>query len=143
MSCWNHHHINKSCSFSEQKNYSSVCFCSINQNHNLNNNDEVNNKVGSESDQLMINFGDLNGFKFGALLDIGAGDGNVTAIMSPYFEQTYATEMSKFMHSRLIKRGYHLLDTLDWHHQTSGNRPIDLICLLNVLDRYVFYIKFL
>ena len=77
---------------------------------------------------------DPSGPKFGAVLDLGAGDGNVTSVMSPYFHQTYATEISRFMHSRLSKRGYELLDPFEWNRTTPEKR-FDLISLLNVLDR--------
>ena len=40
------------------------------------------------------------------LLDIGAGDGNVTCKLAPYFQYVYATEFSAVMRVRLLMRGY-------------------------------------
>ena len=40
------------------------------------------------------------------LLDLGAGDGKVTAMMEPYFEEIYATEQSPSMRWRLHWKGY-------------------------------------
>ena len=40
------------------------------------------------------------------LLDLGAGDGEVTKIMSPRFEEIYATELSETMIWQLQKKKY-------------------------------------
>lgn len=40
------------------------------------------------------------------LLDLGAGDGEVTKIMSPHFEEIYATELSETMIWQLQKKKY-------------------------------------
>lgn len=40
------------------------------------------------------------------LLDLGAGDGKVTEMMAPYFEDVYATEQSPSMRWRLNWKGY-------------------------------------
>ena len=47
-----------------------------------------------------------NGVKMDSLLDLGAGDGAVTAKMAPFFNQVYATEMSVPMQWRLRQKGY-------------------------------------
>lgn len=40
------------------------------------------------------------------LLDLGAGDGKVTAMMDPFFEEVYTTEQSPSMRWRLHWKGY-------------------------------------
>lgn len=40
------------------------------------------------------------------LLDLGAGDGEVTKVMSPHFEEIYVTEMSQTMIWQLHKKKY-------------------------------------
>lgn len=42
----------------------------------------------------------------GRLLDIGAGDGGVTALMAPLFEHVYVTESDAIMRWRLRRLGY-------------------------------------
>ncbi|KAI2799723.1 Methyltransferase-like protein 9 [Blomia tropicalis] len=110
-----------------------------NQHHQTNNEmKQINFGQCLEIDDLLEpanGFGDDDTIpKFDAILDLGAGDGNVTSVMAPYFNRTYVTEMSRFMQSRLRSRGYHLLDAKDWQSSTSI-QSYDLICLLNVLDR--------
>lgn len=46
------------------------------------------------------------GVKMDNLLDLGAGDGAVTAKMAPFFNKVYATEMSGPMQWRLRQKGY-------------------------------------
>ncbi len=69
----------------------------------------------------------------GRLLDIGAGDGHVTATLAPLFEQVVVTETSRPMARRLEKRGFHV------HAHDLLERPIegpfDAVALLNVIDR--------
>lgn len=65
------------------------------------------------------------------LLDLGAGDGEVTARIAPLFEKVYATEMSHTMRNLLQKRGYYLLEIDDWYI----NKKFDFISCLNVIDR--------
>ena len=69
------------------------------------------------------------------LLDIGAGDGNVTAEIAPLFQEASATETSHVMLDRLRARGLRavyspLLDEAD-----VGSEPYDMVACLNVLDR--------
>lgn len=40
------------------------------------------------------------------LLDLGAGDGQVTSKMAPFFQNVYTTEMSTTMRWRLQQKGY-------------------------------------
>lgn len=83
---------------------------------------------------------DEQGFMLGNnLLDIGAGDGNITRKLSPFFQRTFVTEISRIMQKRLINRNYHNLDADNWfkiNDPTTG-QPIkfDMISYLNVLDR--------
>ena len=46
------------------------------------------------------------GNKMNNLLDLGAGDGAVTAKMAPFFNKVYATEMSTSMQWRLRQKGF-------------------------------------
>ena len=83
------------------------------------------------------------------LLDLGAGDGEVTANMAPYFERVFATETSKVMQWRLEEKGYVVLDPFTWTDAdlrpaaTSPSsassavapRYYDVIACLNLLDR--------
>lgn len=48
----------------------------------------------------------FGGSKLKNLLDLGAGDGLVTAKMAPFFENVYATEMSYTMQWRLGQKGF-------------------------------------
>jgi SAM-dependent methyltransferase len=70
------------------------------------------------------------------LLDVGAGDGNVTSYVASNFERVFATEASLPMLSRLKSRGYVAVgepDCLD--NGTLGRGAFDLVMMLNVLDR--------
>ncbi|KFQ03244.1 Methyltransferase-like 9, partial [Leptosomus discolor] len=73
------------------------------------------------------------------LLDLGAGDGEVTKVMSPHFEEIYATELSETMIWQLQKKKYrycteYFLHPLYWTLQQS-NMFYDVISCLNLLDR--------
>lgn len=87
---------------------------------------------------------------FGSLLDIGAGDGNVTAKIAPLFREVFATEYSATMRWRLRRRGYSVLNHEDPFHEADAVSPdedtpgkvqervckqYDVISCLNVLDR--------
>ncbi|XP_018569742.1 methyltransferase-like protein 9 [Anoplophora glabripennis] len=65
------------------------------------------------------------------LLDLGAGDGEVTAHIAPAFFKVYATEMSSTMRTLLHRRGYELLDIDNWYL----DRKFDVISCLNLIDR--------
>ena len=66
------------------------------------------------------------------LLDLGAGDGEVTKIRSPHFEEIYATELSETMTWQLQKKKYRVLGINEW--QKTGFQ-YDVISCLNLLDR--------
>jgi len=67
-----------------------------------------------------------------ALLDVGAGDGNTTKNLSPFFKEVSATELSDPMLRRLIARGY---STYKCGLLEGIEGPFDCISCLNVLDR--------
>jgi DREV methyltransferase. len=46
------------------------------------------------------------GWRGGALLDLGAGDGKTTEVMAPLFSNVYVTEISGPMRWILLKRGF-------------------------------------
>ncbi|XP_064466954.1 protein-L-histidine N-pros-methyltransferase-like [Ornithodoros turicata] len=73
---------------------------------------------------------------FSSLLDIGAGDGNVTAVIAPFFAKVDVTEMSPVMRRLLARRGFCVLDVDTWKTDESRcPEPYDVISCLNVLDR--------
>ncbi|XP_017773778.1 PREDICTED: methyltransferase-like protein 9 [Nicrophorus vespilloides] len=67
----------------------------------------------------------------GDLLDLGAGDGEVTALLAPAFRTVYVTEVSNTMQTLLQRRGFHLLGIDEW----NVGRKYDVISCLNLLDR--------
>ena len=71
----------------------------------------------------------------GRLLDVGAGDGNVTAEFEPIVDSIVATETSSPMVDRLRKRGWtaHETDLVEGGLPEDGT--FELIALLNVIDR--------
>jgi len=77
-----------------------------------------NNSYSSNNDKL--------------LLDLGAGDGKVTAVMAQYYNKIYATEISPVMRKILSKKGYNVLEIDEWH---QNGISYDLISCLNLLDR--------
>ncbi len=72
----------------------------------------------------------------GRLLDVGAGDGEVTAEAAALFDEVVTTELSGPMARRLRKRGFrcHAVD-LATEPLPDGEGPFDVVSLLNVLDR--------
>uniref|UniRef100_A0A183BYX1 Chromo domain-containing protein n=1 Tax=Globodera pallida TaxID=36090 RepID=A0A183BYX1_GLOPA len=66
------------------------------------------------------------------MLDIGAGDGEVTAKFVPFFGNVWVVEASKIMEWRLARRGFTVLPMDKW--ERSG--PYELISALNLLDRH-------
>lgn len=71
----------------------------------------------------------------GRLLDVGAGDGHVTAELAQSVSDVVTTELSPKMAARLRERGYrcHELDLATDTLPEEG--PFELIAMLNVLDR--------
>ncbi|XP_077543442.1 protein-L-histidine N-pros-methyltransferase isoform X2 [Haemaphysalis longicornis] len=75
---------------------------------------------------------------FSSLLDVGAGDGNVTAAIAPLFGQVDVTERSPAMRRILARRGFRVLDATTLKPAEGGeddDERYDVICCLNVLDR--------
>lgn len=70
------------------------------------------------------------------LLDVGAGDGEVTSLAAPLFDSVTATEVSWAMARRLRSRGYAVVEA---PALTPANFPepgtFDVVSLLNLLDR--------
>lgn len=72
----------------------------------------------------------------GSLLDIGAGDGNVTASLASLVTQVTTTEASAPMVATLNARGYNSVQTCDLQHEfVQSRKPYNIISMLNVLDR--------
>ena len=71
------------------------------------------------------------------LLDVGAGDGGITSHISHKFNKVIATEFSIPMQRRLRQRGYYVPtdDEAVFSEETLGKHCMDMILLLNVLDR--------
>lgn len=67
------------------------------------------------------------------LLDIGAGDGNITRMFEQYFSKIHVTEASDPMRFRLRKMGYEVLNEDEWWEK---DRTYNLIICLNVIDRH-------
>ncbi|XP_076370925.1 protein-L-histidine N-pros-methyltransferase isoform X3 [Tachypleus tridentatus] len=71
-------------------------------------------------------------WKADLLLDIGAGDGAVTEVMSRHFRSVHVTELSPIMRRVLAGKGYKVLDAHKWMEKKE---LYDVISCLNVLDR--------
>ncbi|KAJ0178396.1 hypothetical protein K1T71_006219 [Dendrolimus kikuchii] len=65
------------------------------------------------------------------LVDIGAGDGEVSRRFAHLYSVKYATEISGSMRKALTSKGYTMLDTDDWWR----GQQFDCVCMLNLLDR--------
>uniref|UniRef100_A0A8C4NG31 Methyltransferase 9, His-X-His N1-histidine n=1 Tax=Eptatretus burgeri TaxID=7764 RepID=A0A8C4NG31_EPTBU len=66
------------------------------------------------------------------LIDLGAGDGSVTAVLAPAFREVFATEVSASMHWRLQQRGFRMLGLEEW---AAHGCFYDVVSCLNLLDR--------
>ncbi|VDD90597.1 unnamed protein product [Enterobius vermicularis] len=66
------------------------------------------------------------------LLDLGAGDGQVTEILANYFADVTVTEASMVMAWRLRQHGFTVTDKELW----AQTGPYDLVSALNLLDRH-------
>lgn len=71
----------------------------------------------------------------GRLLDVGAGDGHVTAELAPLFDEVETTELSKGMAKRLREKGHRCHEVDLVHQRLEPTEPFDAIALLNVIDR--------
>ncbi|CAH8468276.1 unnamed protein product [Dicrocoelium dendriticum] len=80
-----------------------------------------------------------DGTKLEMLLDLGAGDGMVTAKMAPFFECVYVTELSRPMQWLLQERNFNIIDIDAWYptaeSDISCSLRYDVVSCLNVLDR--------
>lgn len=77
----------------------------------------------------------------GVLLDLGAGDGAITEIMAPDFDQVHVTELSSTMRWRLASRGFTVLENSNaW---TSNGVKYRMVSALNLLDRHETPLKLL
>ncbi|XP_022195325.2 methyltransferase-like protein 9 [Nilaparvata lugens] len=65
-----------------------------------------------------------------SLLDLGAGDGNVTRVMAEYYSQVYVTEVAATMRWKLARKGFSVLEIDGWQES-----KYDTISCLNLLDR--------
>lgn len=70
----------------------------------------------------------------GRLLDVGSGNGDVTAALAPLFDDVTVVETSRWMARRLRRRGYRC-HAVDLGAEAVPGGPYDVISLLNVLDR--------
>lgn len=66
------------------------------------------------------------------MLDLGAGDGNVTSVIAPHFRDVHVTETSAGMRSILKEKGFRVVDAQSWAESAT---EYDVISLLNILDR--------
>ena len=86
-----------------------------------------------DSSQARIMLGIPLGNTLGSLLDVGAGDGNVTLQLAPLFDDVLAVEASKWCVYRLKEKGIKCAQSDDLSSlSTSG---FDVVSCLNVLDR--------
>ena len=70
------------------------------------------------------------------LLDIGAGDGEVTAKLAPLFDEVHATEVSPYMASRLRGKGYTTTVTSFIGPDVFPHAgQFDVVAAMNLLDR--------
>lgn len=64
----------------------------------------------------------------GSLLDIGAGDGNVTTSIASLVDNVTTTEVSPPMVKSLAARGYNSIETSDLAHPSvQAQRPYNII----------------
>ncbi|EDV25508.1 uncharacterized protein TRIADDRAFT_55668 [Trichoplax adhaerens] len=83
--------------------------------------------------QFLTLVGKSGDWRIPTMLDLGAGDGNITSVMAEFVEKVSVTEVSKSMRWRLNRRGYQCVDAFTWPELYPGK--FDLISCLNVLDR--------
>lgn len=69
------------------------------------------------------------------LLDVGAGDGGVTARAAPLFDEVTVTEASRVLRRRLRARGFTLLERDLAAAPVPDGLRFDAVLCLNVLDR--------
>jgi SAM-dependent methyltransferase len=76
----------------------------------------------------------LGGRPGGRLLDVGAGSGDITAVLGECFDEIETTEVSRGMAKRLTRRGLRCHE-LDLTSARLDVPAFDAVSLLNVLDR--------
>ncbi|XP_053606616.1 protein-L-histidine N-pros-methyltransferase isoform X2 [Plodia interpunctella] len=81
--------------------------------------------------RLMLQAARRSGSGSLAVVDVGAGDGEVSRRFANLYSEKYATEISASMRKALASKGYTLLDTDDWWQ----TQQFDCVCMLNLLDR--------
>jgi SAM-dependent methyltransferase len=70
------------------------------------------------------------------MLDVGAGDGEVTSRMAPLFNEVHATEVSPFMVDRLRARGYDAKRSAFISSEAlPASGVYDVVAFMNLLDR--------
>nr|ACO12941.1 Methyltransferase-like protein 9 precursor [Lepeophtheirus salmonis] len=69
--------------------------------------------------------------EYRSIIDLGAGDGEVTLRLKSLFTDMYATEASSIMRSLLTSKGFTVLDQDHW----GDSGPFDAISCFNLLDR--------
>ena len=80
----------------------------------------------------------LEGRLGGRLLDVGAGDGRVTAELATHFAETETVETSRQMVKRLRERGFRCHEVDLARRKDVAQGPFDVVSLLNVLDRSLY-----
>ncbi|XP_060802580.1 protein-L-histidine N-pros-methyltransferase isoform X2 [Amyelois transitella] len=81
--------------------------------------------------RLMLQAAKWSGSGSATVVDVGAGDGEVSRRFANLYSQKYATEISASMRKALSSKGYTLLDTDYWWR----TQQFDCVCMLNLLDR--------
>ncbi|XP_050672122.1 protein-L-histidine N-pros-methyltransferase isoform X2 [Leptidea sinapis] len=88
--------------------------------------------VLSESQtRLLLNRVHWDSSQPSAMVDVGAGDGEVSSRFAHLFSAKYATEISASMRKVLSSKGYTVLDADKWSEQ----QQFECVFMLNLLDR--------
>ena len=74
----------------------------------------------------------------GTFLDVGAGRGDITACLTPYYALSMATELSPPLRRDLPDRGFRVLDRDLCRQALDSDACFDLITCLNVIDRVAY-----
>lgn len=79
----------------------------------------------------------------GRLLDIGAGDGEVTKRAKPLFDEIVTTELSGPMAKRLRKHGFECHEVDLAHQALPVSGDFDVVSAFNVIDRTTYPVSLL